>query len=183
VPTAASSSRATSRSSARTLVKALDPAARAAPVHRARADSRLLPRRTRQFWFAAGVSFTSFALVDGIVVVAVSFGNSFELDILGLARMALPDESAALVSIELALVARVSTQEGVVLVQAQLTDNSWLIAPRSGSPEDSPRLVVRRRQPGQFVLTLGGYHPDFHRDGYPVVPGWGSCGGSATSCR
>jgi hypothetical protein len=23
------------------------------------------------------------------------------------------------------------------------------------------------------VLTLGGYHPDFHRDGYPVVPGLG----------
>jgi hypothetical protein len=23
---------------------------------------------------------------------------------------------------------------------------------------------------GEFVLTLGGYHPSFHRDGYPVVP-------------
>ena len=23
---------------------------------------------------------------------------------------------------------------------------------------------------GEFVLTMGGYHPDFHRDGYPVVP-------------
>ena len=23
---------------------------------------------------------------------------------------------------------------------------------------------------GQFVLTMGGYHPDFHRDGYPDVP-------------
>ena len=31
------------------------------------------------------------------------------------------------------------------------------------------------RTAGQFVLTLGGYHPNFHRDGYPM------CRGSASS--
>ncbi len=42
--------------------------------------------------------------------------------------MALPRPQVALVSIELALVARFSSREGVVLVQAQLTDNSWLLS-------------------------------------------------------
>ena len=42
------------------------------------------PAERGKFWFAAGLSFTSFAVVDGIVVVAVEFGNGFELNILGL---------------------------------------------------------------------------------------------------
>ena len=43
--------------------------------------------------------------------------------------MALPRPQVALVSIELALLARFSTKEGVLWVQAQLTDNSWLLYP------------------------------------------------------
>ncbi len=154
------------------LIKALDPAARAGDPFTELAQARVFfPARRGEFWFAAGISFTSFALVDGVVVVAIAFGNGFELNVLGLARMALPRPEAALVSIELALVARVSTREGIVLVQAQLTDNSWLIAPAvrlTGGFAFAAWFAGPNR--GQFVLTLGGYHPDFHRDGYPVVP-------------
>jgi hypothetical protein len=154
------------------LIKALDPAARAGDPFTELAQAReFFPAQRGQFWFAAGISFNSFTLVDGVVVVAVSFGNGLEISILGLARMALPRPQAALVSIELALVARISTREGVVLVQAQLTDNSWLIAPAvrlTGGFAFAAWFGGPNK--GQFVLTLGGYHPDFHRDGYPVVP-------------
>jgi hypothetical protein len=154
------------------LVKALDPAARAGdPFTELEQARAFFPAERGTFWFAAGLSFTSFAVVDGVVVVAVEFGNGFELNILGLARMALPDESVTLVSIELALVARVSTEEGVVLVQAQLTDNSWLLSTEvrlTGGFAFASWFAGANR--GQFVLTLGGYHPDFHRDGYPIVP-------------
>ncbi|WP_299631503.1 DUF6603 domain-containing protein [uncultured Roseobacter sp.] len=129
------------------------------------------PAKKGKFWFAAGISFTSFALVDGIAVVAVEFGQGFELSIFGLARMALPRPEVALVSIELGLLARFSTEEGVIWIQAQLTDNSWLL-------HKSARLTggfayvswFKGDKAGQFVLTLGGYHPSFQRDGYPVVP-------------
>jgi hypothetical protein len=132
------------------------------------------PPKKDTFWFAAGISFTSFALVDGIAVVAVEFGQGFELSIFGLARMALPRPQVALVSIELGLMARFSTEEGVIWVQAQLTDNSWLF-------DTSARLTggfayvswFNGDKAGEFVLTLGGYHPNFHRDGYPVVPALG----------
>ena len=127
--------------------------------------------RLGEFWFAAGISFTSFALVDGIAVVSVKIGDGLEIAILGLARMALPRPEFALVSIELALLARFSTSEGVLWIQAQLTDNSWLL-------NQSVRLTggfafvtwFKGPNSGQFVLTLGGYHPHFHRDGYPNVP-------------
>ena len=129
------------------------------------------PIKQGQFWFAAGISFNSFALVDGVAVVAISVGDGFELALLGLARMALPRPQFALVSIELGLVCRFSSKEGVLWIQAQLTDNSWLLFPEirlTGGFAFVSWFSGPNR--GQFVLTMGGYHPDFHRDGYPTVP-------------
>ncbi len=155
------------------MIKALDPNASPSSDPLAEMDQvrASFPAKRDNFWFAAGISFTSFAVVEGIAVVAVEFGNGFELNIFGLARMALPRPQFRLVSIELALVARFSTEEGVIWIQAQLTDNSWLLHP-------SVRLTggfafvswFAGPKKGEFVLTLGGYHPSFHRDGYPVVP-------------
>ncbi|MGE3443366.1 MAG: DUF6603 domain-containing protein [Acidimicrobiia bacterium] len=154
-------------------IKALDPAAQPStdPMGELRQLTEYFPPQSGNFWFAAGISFNSFALVDGIAVVAVSFGEGLEISLLGLARMALPRPQAALVSIELALVARFSTVEGVFMIQAQLTENSWLLY-------EDVRLTggfafaIWWKGPlaGQFVLSIGGYHPDFHRDGYPEVP-------------
>jgi hypothetical protein len=154
------------------MIKALDPAARPGDPFQELADARAFfaPERG-SFWFAAGVSFNSFALVDGIAVIAIQIGGGFELSLLGLARMALPRPEAALVSIELALVARFSTREGIILVQGQLTDNSWLLLPEmrlTGGFAFASWFAGPNR--GQFVVTIGGYHPDFHRDGYPSVP-------------
>ena len=156
-----------------TMIAALDPAYRPSKdliVEMEKVRGEFLPKKGN-FWFAAGISFNSFALVDGIAVVAIEFGHGFELSIFGLARMALPRPEAALVSIELGLIARFSTEEGVIWIQAQLTENSWLF-------HESARLTggfayvswFKGPKAGEFVITLGGYHPNFHRDGYPVVP-------------
>jgi hypothetical protein len=155
------------------MIKALDPGAR--PSDDPMAELALLreyfPMKRGEFWFAAGISFTSFALVDGVAIVAVAIGDGLEIALLGLARLALPRPQFPLVSIELGLIARFSTKEGVFWVQAQLTDNSWLL-------HESVRLTggfafvtwFGGPNKGQFVLTIGGFHPDFHRDGYPKVP-------------
>ena len=103
------------------------------------ARASYFPIEQGTFWFAAGLSFNSFALVDGIAVVGVADRRRARIDLLGLARMALPRPQVALVSIELALLARFSSSEGVLWVQGQLTDNSWLLLPAtSGSPAASP---------------------------------------------
>lgn len=154
------------------LIKALDVAAKPGnPMDELRGLGAAFPMKRGSFWFAAGLSFTSFALVDGIAVVAVEVGDGLDVNLLGLARMALPRPQVALVSIEIALLVRFSTSEGVLWVQGQLTDNSWLLY-------EDVRLTggfafvtwFKGEHAGEFVLTLGGYHPDFHRDGYPVVP-------------
>ncbi len=154
-------------------IRALDPSASSTgdPMQELIELRDTFPMKRGDFWFAAGISFNSFALVDGIAVVAVKIGDGFELSLLGLARLALPRPEIALVSIELGLIVRFSTKEGVLWIQAQLTDNSWLL-------HESVRLTggfafvswFDGPRAGEFVLSMGGFHPSFHRDGYPVVP-------------
>ena len=130
------------------MIKALDPSASPSsdPMAELARVRDTFPMRRDRFWFAAGISFTSFALVDGVAVIAVSFGGGFELTLLGLARMALPRPQLRLVSIELGLIARFSSRDGVMWIQAELTENSWLLH-EFGSSHRRLRLcdVVRRR--------------------------------------
>ncbi len=154
------------------LIQALDIAASPAdPMAQLRQLGSYFPMSKGTFWFAAGLSFTSFALVDGIAVVGVQIGDGLDINLLGLARMALPRPQVALVSIEVALIVRFSSSEGVLWVQGQLTDNSWLLYPDIKLTGGFAYVIwfAGERQ-GEFVLTLGGYHPDFSRPGYPVVP-------------
>ncbi|HEY7487640.1 MAG TPA: DUF6603 domain-containing protein [Streptosporangiaceae bacterium] len=155
------------------LIKALDPGAQPSPdpMDDLIEVGATFPVARDQFWFAAGVSFNSFALVDGVVVVSIAIGDGLQIALLGLARMALPRPQFALVSIELGLVARFSTKDAVLWVQAQLTDNSWLLYPEIRLTGGFAFVSwFGGPNAGQFVLTMGGYHPSFQRDGYPVVP-------------
>lgn len=156
------------------LVAAIDPHSTLAsdPEHALDELSSAFPPERGNFWFAAGVSFTCFALVDVTAVVAVSVGDGFQLALLGLGRMALPTTEAPLVEVELALQARFSTKEGVLIIQAQLTQNSWLLTSdcRLTGGFAYASFFGDNPNAGQFVLSIGGYHPSFHHDGYPVVP-------------
>ena len=155
------------------LIQMLDIAAQPSgnPMDRMRDLAAYFPMKKGHFWFAAGLSFNSFALVDGIAVVGVEVGDGLDLTLLGLARMALPRPQVALVSIELALLVRFSSSEGVLWIQGQLTDNSWLLySDIKITGGFAYVLWFKGERAGEFVLTLGGYHPHFNRAGYPKVP-------------
>ena len=153
------------------LVQALDPESDLAsdPMGALRRMGQSFPPQRGAIWFAAGVSFTSFSLVEGVVLLSVSVGgNDFEIALFGLARLGLPNPDLPLAEIELALLARFSTRDMVLWIQAQLTDNSWVIS-RDARLTGGFAFVSWFRT-GDFVLTLGGYHPDFHVSTYPQVP-------------
>ena len=130
--TARSWCRPTSRSSASyPLIKALDPARHAGrPDGRARAARPVLPARARH------------VLVRRRAVVQQLRPRRRHRRRRGAGRRRARDQPArpgphgaararrrALVSIELALLVRFSISEGVLWVQGQLTDNSWLLYP------------------------------------------------------
>jgi hypothetical protein len=130
---------------------------------------QLMPPRRGAYWIAAGLHFSTFALVTTTAVVYVSLDRGVEIGVLGLSRMALPTPDVALVNIELALKARYSTAEQLLSIQAQLTDNSWLFYKDCQLTGGFAFFMWFAK--AQFVLTLGGYHPAFQvPDGFPTVP-------------
>jgi hypothetical protein len=141
------------------------------PMQQLQQMRAIVPPAQGEYWVAAGISFTSFVLVTGELLVTVQFGDGLDLAILGLARIQLPEPVVPLVNIELALLARFSSTEGTLLVQAQLTENSYVLAPSVHLTGGFAfQTWWKGPNAGQVVVTIGGYHPRFHHDGYPVVP-------------
>src|SRR5262249_31680327 len=116
-------------------------------------------------WFAIGVRFSSFEMIQSFALLSISFGHQAEIGLLGLAKRGLPKGArpgSALGYAELALRAVVKTEEGSIQVEGRLTDESYIFS-------KSCRLTggfafytwLSGRPAGDFVVTLGGCHPNF----------------------
>lgn len=131
--------------------------------------STSIPAKRGAFWLAVGMRATTFQIVNLIGVLYIALDGGFEVGILGVARMALPSDDTALVQIELALKARFSSSEGLLSIQAQLTDHSFLISPDCQLTGGFAYFMWFAKS--QFLLTMGGYNPHFQKDpAYPDVP-------------
>jgi hypothetical protein len=152
------------------LVAAIDNPSFANDPMRALRDMALsIPPKRGAFWLAAGLRFTSFVIVQSTAVLYVAVDRGFEIGILGISRMALPAAEFAIAQVELALKARFNSVEGILSIQAQLTDNSYLFHPSCQLTGGFAFFIWFPR--GQFVLTLGGYHPAFQKPPeFPDVP-------------
>lgn len=141
-----------------------------------------MPPELGGFFLAAGVRFSSFELVDSFVLLTVAFGQDLSINLLGLSTLKVPtpvssDGSAAvdpIAEVQVALKAGYSPAEGVLRVQAQLTDNSFILSKKATLTGGLAFYAwLQGAQAGDFVFTLGGYHPDFDKvkpADYPEVP-------------
>lgn len=146
----------------------------------------LVTPRVGQYWLAAGIKFKSFELINTAALLFVQFGVNFEINILGLSYAALPPETKqenALAYFELALKVSIKPDAGVISVEAMLTPNSFVLTKdckvtggfafylwfkNTTQLVDGKTVLVPK---GQFVITLGGYHPKFKAPVYyPKVP-------------
>lgn len=131
-------------------------------------------------FIAVGIKFTSFKMVDCFALLTIAFGEGFEINLLGIANMKLPpvvpgENTKAITpvaEVTMVLRARFSLDEGVISVEAQLTSDSYILSKACRLTGgfafytwfDGPHA-------GDFVISLGGYHPDFKKpDHYPDVP-------------
>jgi hypothetical protein len=130
--------------------------------------------RQGQYWLAAGVKFTSFEVVTSFALVTVQFGTEFQVALLGESTLSLPKgaEEPVLLA-QMVLKAVYTPSQGVFSVAAQLTSASHVL-------DKDCRITGGfafylwfdpNAAAGQFVITLGGYNPNFKKpDYYPVVP-------------
>jgi hypothetical protein len=129
-----------------------------------------------QYFACAGIRFTSFELIDSFVVLAVSFGREFEMDLLGLSTLVVPPKQSsapALAVVSLQIKASFIPDQGIAIVQGQLTKDSYVLDPNCHLTGGFGFAVWFGSNPnaGDFVVTLGGYHPDFAKPSYyPDAP-------------
>ncbi len=127
-----------------------------------------------QYWFAVGIQFSSFQLVSTNALLIVEFGNHILIAIIGLARTRFPMAGPVTYAfIELQIMALIDITEGVFALSAVLSPNSYVLDP-------SCKLMggfafytwfPPSNHSGDFVITLGGYHPSFDPpDWYPQIP-------------
>lgn len=136
-----------------------------------------------EYFFAVGVKFNSFKLIDSFALLAVQFGRSVEIDLLGLSTLVLPppkvgDLATPIAMVQVALKATYHPDEGVLRVDAVLTDASYLFSRacklRGGFAfyawflDDKTSSSGPKK--GDFVVSLGGYHPAFNIAAHPEFP-------------
>jgi hypothetical protein len=137
-----------------------------------------LPPSVGDIFIAAGIKFTSFKQIDSFALLVVKFGRRFEIDLLGLSTLTAPPPEAGqtvapVAQAQLALKASFIPDEGFLGVRAQLTSNSYIFSKdcHLNGGFAFYTWFEPHRQAGDFVLTLGGYHPKFIVPAhYPQVP-------------
>lgn len=132
--------------------------------------------RKDSFWVAAGLKVTAFQTLSIDAVIIVQWNPEISLGIFGLAVADIPKGSATsfkLAHVELQIAATIDFGAGVSKFEAQLSPNSFILSPSchltggfalycwfEGSVHD-----------GDWVFTIGGFHPAFKRpDHYPNPP-------------
>ncbi|MFJ6837091.1 DUF6603 domain-containing protein [Streptomyces sp. NPDC091209] len=143
-----------------------------------RALQDYLPPSPGDFFLAIGVHFSSFRMIDSVLLLSVGFGHRFEVDLLGLSTLVLPSPDAVkagatpLAQVQLALRASLVPDEGYFSLRAQLTENSYLLSRDCRLTGGFAFQVwFGDDHNGDFVLSVGGYHPRFTVPShYPAVP-------------
>jgi len=126
-----------------------------------------------QYWVAAGISFTSFEMIEAHAVISVAFGVDLQIGVVGTCSMTFPTGDPYPVAyVEIDVVASFTPSTGLLAVDGKLSPASYLFG---GFVKLTGGFAFYAwfsgEHQGDFVVSLGGYHPAFTRpDSYPVVP-------------
>jgi hypothetical protein len=131
---------------------------------------------SNQYFLAAGVRFTSFGIIDSFALLTVSFGNDTEIGIIGISTLTMPPNLGAgtqpIAKARLAVLASIKPKQGLLKVEARLTSDSFIFSKDCKLTGGFAFYAwFGKEHNGDFVITLGGYHPDYKKpDHYPIVP-------------
>ena len=125
-------------------------------------ENNWIPSSPGDYWLAIGIRFTSFKLLDSFVLVTVQFGTRVQFALLGLSVLKWPAEGNAIAYVELAIAVRFGQGSDVIAVDAMITHNSYVLDKNCKLTGGFAFYVwISGEHEGDFVITLGGYHPRF----------------------
>ncbi len=132
-----------------------------------------------QYWMAAGISFSSFEMINAFAVATVSFGVDLRVALLGSCSMSFPKGmSHPIAYVEIAIMAVFSEKDGFFAVEGILSPASFIFGDFchiSGGFAFyiwfNPPLKEGGPKKGEFLVSLGGYYPHYTPPSYyPVLP-------------
>ena len=132
-----------------------------------------LPPRLNEYWMAFGLQFSTYELLFSNAMVVAKFGKELELALLGVTKMQLPPVGNEIyVFAELMMEVDWKPDSGFFGISAQLSSNSYVLDKNCKLTGGFAfYLWYGGENAGQFVVTLGGYHPQFTPPPfYPSVP-------------
>ncbi len=136
-----------------------------------------VPVRIGELFFAIGIKFNSFKLIDSFALLTVSLGKSVEVNLVGLSTLVVPTPEAGkaippLAVVQIAIKATYAPDAGLLAVRAQLTSASYVFSPDCRLQGGFAFFSwFSGPHAGDFVATFGGYHPRFKAPAhYPQVP-------------
>jgi hypothetical protein len=136
-----------------------------------------IPPSVGDQFLAIGVKFTSFKMIESFALLSVSWGHRVEVDILGLSTLVVPTREGQggpdpLAMVQLALKATFLPDPGFLGVSAQLTASSYILSKACHLTGGFAFYSwFGGEHEGDFVLSLGGYHPNYRPPAhYPQVP-------------
>lgn len=137
--------------------------------------NRYITEENGQNFLTAGIRFTSFKIVDGFLLLSVSFGKKFQIGVLGIADISMPPNAPSnpVAKAQLAIRAEYDPSAGVFSAEARLTSESYILSRdcRLTGGFAAFFWFEGSEHSGDFVITLGGYHPAFQKPAhYPDVP-------------
>lgn len=128
-----------------------------------------LPPEVDQYFLTVGVRFNSFKVLHGFALLSATFGNALEFDLMGEVTAQIPpppepgqQPPSVLSRVTIAYVARYLPDEGFLGVTGKIAPGSFVFDPHchleGGFAFSS---WFKGPHDGDFVFTMGGYHPDF----------------------
>lgn len=136
-----------------------------------------VPPSSGSIFLALGVKFNSFKLIDSFALLTLEFGDKLAVNLIGLSTAIVPTPEAGktvtpLAQVQIAWKATYDPDEGCLAIDARLTPNSYILSKDcrlSGGYAFYSWFAGPHA--GDFVQTLGGYHPAFEvPKHYPRVP-------------
>lgn len=127
-----------------------------------------VPLERGEYWLAAGLQFTSFEIINTNALVVIEFGKEFVISLLGTSVLRQPLVGTAYVYAELDIEVIFAPQEGVFKASAVLSKNSYVLTEQAHLTGGFAAYAWFGDNPhaGDFVFTLGGYHPAFKVPSY-----------------
>jgi hypothetical protein len=137
-----------------------------------------VPPDPGQYFLAVGVKFNSFKQINSFALLAVSFGKRFEIDVLGQSTLIVPAPLPGSAKVDpvarvtIVLLAHFIPDEGLLAIDARITPDSFILSEKCHlSGGFSFYTWFKGMHSGDFVVSLGGYHPAYAAPPhYPVVP-------------